>query len=150
MYKVKNVRFIKSSLLFSLILGLSSCFGLFDSGSDEIIGKYKVVWIDLKENQIICEESQSNSSSCIQIIPEYVFAVGHNSNFIIAKQHPTSGFENGYKIDTSITNYYLINIKITDNRRKVMGPLSEDEFSQTRKMLGIDFIEFDMIYPESY
>jgi hypothetical protein len=41
-------------LAFTVIL-LTSCFGLFVSSSDRIIGKYIVLWIDLPQNQTISE-----------------------------------------------------------------------------------------------
>jgi len=131
-------------------LTLSSCY-LFDSGSDKIIGNYKVLWIDIFSNQIICEADKENSTSCSQLIGEYVFAVGHNSNFIVAKQHPTNGFKNGYEVDTSVTNYFVIDIngKITKSGDKVIGPLSKKEFDKTVSELNIETIKFDQSYPEN-
>ena len=135
-----------------LLLGLTlnSCY-LFDSGSDKIIGNYKVLWIDIFSNQIICETDEKNATSCSQLIDEYVFAIGHNSSFIIAKQHPTNGFKNGYEVDTTITNYFIIDIngKITKNRNKVIGPLSKKEFEEIVAELNIENIKFDQNYPEN-
>jgi hypothetical protein len=125
---------------------LTSCFGLFDSGSSTIYGNYEVMWIDLHEQQFICESSESQSSGCIVLVSEYVFSVGHNDNFIIAKQHPTSGFENGFKIDTTVTNYFIIEINKSSN--KVIGPLTQAKFTAIRKELKIENIKFDMNYPE--
>jgi hypothetical protein len=78
---------------------MNTCFGLIDSSSDTIMGRYKVLWIGLQEQQFICEESEEYSTSCFALDPEYVFAVGHDDDFIIGKQHPTSGFENGFKVN---------------------------------------------------
>ena len=99
----------KTKWIISLIISFSmtSCFGLFDSGTKTIKGKFKLVWIDLQETQGIVE-SYDNSGSGSQIVPEYVFSVGHNDDFIIAKQHPTSGFDKGYEIDTTILNYFIV------------------------------------------
>jgi hypothetical protein len=143
--------FIKAIFL-SLTLFQTSCFGLFDSGSDRITGKYIVLWIDLQENQGISEEVELNSSSSIGLVPEYVFAVGHDNDFIIAKQHPTSGFENGFEIDTTITNYYVIdmNRKILKTGEKVFGPLSLAQFDSIRPELKIQNIKFDKNYPNSF
>lgn len=93
-----------------------------------------------------------NSSSSIGLVPEYVFSVGHDDDFIIAKQHPTSGFENGFEIDTTITNYFVIdmNRKIFRTREKVFGPLSIEQFDSLRSELKIENIKFDMNYPNSY
>lgn len=128
---------------------LMSCFGMFDSSSDKIIGSYKVLWIDLKENQFICEESEQSSTSCFALIPEYVFAVGHDENFIIAKQHPTSGFESGYKIDCSVTNYFIINMKKQNGEEdRVIGQLTKAQFDRIREDLAIEEIEFDLTYQD--
>jgi len=134
------------ALLFISVL-LTGCFGLFDSGSKRITGKYIVVWIDLPRNQGIGEEIEGSPGSSIGLVPEYVFAVGHNEDYIIAKQHPTSGFENGFEIDTTITNYYLIDIN--EQKDKVIGPLTKSKFDSTRIALKIRNIEFDMIFKEN-
>lgn len=141
---------IKHSLLLLTSLLVTSCFGLFDNNSDRIIGKYIVLWIDLPQNQFISEERELNSSSSMVLIEEYVFAVGHNNDFIIAKQHPTSGFKNGFEINTKITNYFIIdmNRKILKKGEKVFGPLTEIKFNELRQELKIENIEFDMNYPE--
>ena len=117
MLKTKNL------ILILGILNLNSCF-IFDSDSDIIIGKYEVLWIDSPNTRAVCEKYSSTGSTVL--IPEYVFAVGHNSEFIIAKQHPTNGFENGNEIDKSKTNYYIVDIR---NKSKVFGPLSKSDFS---------------------
>ncbi|PXY02710.1 hypothetical protein DF185_01040 [Marinifilum breve] len=142
---VKNVF---ASFLIAILL--SGCFGLFDSGSDRIKGRYIVLWIDSPKNQTISKEDQLHSSGSSMIIDEYVFAVGHNDEYIIAKQHPTSGFQGGYEADTTITNFYIIqmNQKTKFERDTVWGPLNESDFKKERSKLGIEAIEFDMIYPD--
>jgi hypothetical protein len=137
-------------IFLSLMLFLTGCFGLGDSGSDRIIGKYIVLWIDFPENQIISEQVEMNSAGSIQVIQEYVFAVGHNDDYIIAKQHPTSGFEGGYEINTKITNYFILdmNRKVSTVGENVFGPLNQNEFDSLRKTLKIENIEFDQKYPE--
>jgi len=135
-------------ITFGLItLILSGCFGLFDSGTKRITGKYIVVWIDLPRSQGIAEEIEENSGSSIGLVPEYVFAVGHNKNYIIAKQHPTSGFENGFVIDTTITNYFIVDMNA--QKDKVIGPMMKLKFDSTRIDLKIQNIEFDMIFNEN-
>ena len=134
-----------------ILILCSGCFGLFDSGSKTICGKYKLVWIDFQEDQGIIEEFE-NSGSGETIVPEYVFSVGHNENFIIAKQHPTSGFDTGHIIDTSIINYFIIdmNKKVLLSHDKVLGPLTKNEFDSLRIELNISNIKFDINYPEIY
>ena len=63
-----------------------------------------------------------------------------------AKQHPTSGFENGYKIDTTKTNYFIIDIR---NESKVIGPMNIADFDKRLSELKISGIEFDQTYPEN-
>lgn len=129
---------------------LTGCPGFNDSSSNSITGKFIVVWIDSPANQKISEQLELNSQSSTQLIPEYVFAVGHDNDFIIAKQHPTSGFKAGFDVDATITNYYIIdmNSKIFIEDERVKGPLTKNEFDSLRKILEIDRIRFDMLYPD--
>ena len=135
----KMKRYSLKILTLLILASLTGCFGLFDSHSDTIIGKYIILWIDVQETQTISEQSEINSSSSSQIILEYVFAVGHNNEFIIAKQHPTSGFDGGFEIDTSITNYYVIDInrKILKKGNKYFGPLKKMKFDSLRLKLNL-------------
>ena len=142
-----NYRFIFLILLATVLI---SCFGLFDHGSDKIVGKYIVLWIDLQECQSISEQSEIDSPNSTTVIPEYVFAVGHNEDFIIAKQHPTNGFNGGYKVDTKTTNYYIIdmNRKILKTGKNVFGPLDINKFDSIRTVLKINKMEFNQVYPD--
>jgi Protein of unknown function (DUF3997) len=144
-----TMKYIKKALLASALL-LTGCFGLWDSGSDRITGKYIVLWIDVLENQGISEQFEMHSQGSSQVVPAYVFAVGHNDDYIIAKQHPTSGFDGGYKIETQITNYYIVdmNKKVLTKGEKVFGPLTQNQFDSLRTALKIDNIEFDQKYPD--
>lgn len=136
------------SLSVILIFLLTSCFGLFDSGSDKIVGNYEVMWVDVLEQRAICEKSENSSSSWEVLVTEYVFSAGHDNNFIIAKQHPLVDRKPGeeFKIDTTVTNYFIIDMRKTTG--KVIGPLTLEEFIKQRKELNIERIEFDMNYPE--
>jgi hypothetical protein len=142
---------LQAIILFLSTLFFSSCFGLFDSGSDTIIGDYKTIWIDLHANQSISKEIELNSGSYYQVIGEYVFSVGHNDDYIIAKQHPTNGFENGFQVNTKITNYFIIELKSSklNHEERVFGPLDKNNFNELRKKLKIENIEFDLNYTEN-
>ena len=142
-----NYRFI---FLIFLSIGLTSCFGLFDHGSDKIVGRYIVLWIDLQENQTISEQDEIDSPNSSTVIPEYVFAVGHNQDFIIAKQKPNNGFDGGYEVDTKTTNYYIVDVnrKILKTGKNVFGPLDINKFDSIRTVLRINEIDFDQIYPD--
>ena len=125
--------------LFSSIF-LSSC--LFDSDSDKIIGDYKTVWIDIPQTRSI---SINNGE---QIIPAYVSEIGHNSNFIIAKQQPIKQ-GNIVTVHTDTTNYYIITVSNNSFQDKpVYGPLTKKSFDSLRQELKIENIKFDMFYPE--
>lgn len=91
--KVKILIIIFSSIFFS------SC--LFDSDSDKITGDYETVWIDIPQTRSINKGEE--------IVPAYVSEIGHNSNFIIAKQHPIKQ-GNIVIVHTDTTNYYIITV----------------------------------------
>ena len=133
-------------LLFLTVSFLTGC--LFDSKSDRIIGKYMVLWIDLPQNQMLAKEDELHSSSSSKIIKPYVFAVGHNPHYIIAKQHPTSGFEGGYKIHAVTTNYYIIDIH--NDKDKIFGPLTLQQFDSLRTKLKIERLSFDKTYLDNF
>ncbi len=123
--------------LFSAIL-FSSC--LFDSDSDKIIGDYETVWIDIPQTRSINKGEQ--------IVPAYVSEIGHNSNFIIAKQQPIKQ-GNIVTVHTDTTNYYIITVSTNSFQDKpVYGPLSKNSFDSLRQQLKIENIKFDMYYPE--
>jgi hypothetical protein len=145
---------IKLTILIST-LSLVGCFAWFDSGSDRITGKFKVLWIDLPVKQHIAEESELHSSNSSEFVPPYVFAVGHDERYIIAKQHPLiEEKRNRYEIDTSITNYYVISIDRLSSMVAMIstleGPMTKSEFDNYREKLEITSIEFDMLYPENF
>ena len=129
---------------FILAIFLIPGCGLFDSSSDRIAGRYIVLWIDLPRNQTISKEDKLHSSGSSTLIGPYVFAVGHNEHYIIAKQHPTNGFEGGYKISVETTNYYIINtFKDIDT---VFGPLTLSQFDSLRIRFKIQNLPFDKTY----
>ena len=117
---------------------LSSC--LFDSDSDKIIGDYETVWIDIPQSRSINKGEE--------IVPAYLSEIGHNSNFIIAKQQPIKQ-GNIVTVHTDTTNYYIITVSNNSFQDKpVYGPLSKNSFDSLRKNLKIENIKFDMFYPE--
>ncbi len=137
----------KSFYLIILFVFNISCFGLFDSGEDHIVGKFYTVWIDEYSNRTIGFNNSETSS--VTVIPEYIFSVGHNSNYIIAKQHPKPERFSS-TVNTKITNYYIIDIKNSDEFvQKIYGPFDENKFNIKLKELKADKIEFDLNYPEN-
>ena len=117
---------------------LASC--LFDSDKDKIIGDYETIWIDIPQTRGINKGEE--------IVPAYVSEIGHNSNFIIAKQHPIKQ-GNIVSVNTDTTNYYIIEVSYNSFQDKpVYGPLSRLSFDSLRHKLNIENIVFDMFYPE--
>jgi len=141
------VKFKIYSVLITTIF-LNSCFGLWDSSSDTIIGPYNVGWIDVISSRSINLAETNGGYGGAEMVPAYVYAVGHTEKFIIAKQHPLSK-DSGDKVDIKITNYFIIDIsKKNYNQEGVYGPLSKKEFNDLCRKLNINLIKFDLTYPE--
>lgn len=78
------------------------------------------------------------------IVPETVFAVGYNKNYIIAKSHPKDIKKN---IDKNITHYYIINIHKQDQKQS--PNLTAKEFENERNRLNISKeLDFNIIFEE--
>jgi hypothetical protein len=124
--------------LFILIL-IPSC-GLFESTSDTIVGKFNVSFVDNVTWRSICLDNGI-------LVEPYVFAVGHNEKFIIAKQHPCA--RNEFKVNTSVTKYFIIDISKVDFKGNgIYSSLDKPEFDSLSVSLKIGPITFDMNYPE--
>ena len=131
------------TLGFIALLILGSC--LRNPGeSDPIIGNYYVEWHDLVSNRSIVEKSSINSSSSYPVSSGYVYAVGHNEDFIIAKTHP-------YIRDFSVTKYVIIDLKKREQNPKkgVYKYFDKGEFDEKAKAFGISELTFDQLYPEN-
>lgn len=143
MFKCKIYTALLTATLF-----FSSC--LFDSSSDRIIGRYNVTWIDVPSSRTICmDDNNDDDGGGIQLIPAYVYAVGHTKRFIIAKNHPVVNERDG-SVNTKKTNYFIIDLS-KDNYVKsegIYGPLNEKEFGTLLQRLNVGQIDFDMSYPE--
>lgn len=88
-----------------------------------------------------------NLSKHEELVPAYVFAVGHDAKFIFAKQHPVvpNAFE---KIDTAITNYYIIERTKNEFQDKLKyGPLTRMGFDSLCSRLKIRNTDFDLTFP---
>lgn len=133
------LKFIKGLFSAVFLLSLTGCFGLFDSGSDTVVDDYEVIWIDVHESRSLNKGEE--------LVPEYVFAVGHNKRFIYAKQHPLLR-NSPDKIDTTVTNYYIIErTKNGFQDKPKYGPLTKKSFDSLCLKFGIKSLDFDMNYP---
>jgi hypothetical protein len=142
-HMTKTLRITKIILTLIGILTLNSCWN--NPGESElIIGNYFVEWNDLVANRAIVEKTEKDSPYSSGIISDYVFAVGNNSDFIIAKQHP-------YLNELTVTKYFIIDIKKRESGKNnsVIGPLEKEEFDKKRIELNISELRFDQNYPEN-
>jgi hypothetical protein len=125
-------------LIAANMLLTNSCAWLDASEHVKILDDYEVGWNDTESNRAITKPI-AGCDGCHQIlISNYVYAVGHNRNYIIAKQSAN---------DTQ-TNYYIIDIVANkkNSQSGILGPLTENDFSMNKKKLNIESIEFDMNY----
>ena len=121
------------------LLLTTGCFNLYDGGSDLIVDDYEITWIDLHESRALYKHEE--------LVQPYVFAVGHNSKFIFAKQHPLLP-GSSVKISKSIINYFIIERAKNDLQDKpVYGPLTKGQFENKCTELSIINPEFDVTYP---
>jgi len=115
-----------------LVFGMIACAGCDVFIDQDLAGGYRVLAIDTVEMSMI---TGSRDSDVKGGVGPMVFAYGWNQNFIIAKQHPNESFN----VDTNITNWFIIEVA----SREVHGPLTEKEYVELRKELGVpDAITF--------
>ena len=121
----------------------TSCAWLDDSFHEKIIDDYEIGWNDLVRNQNISKPIEGCSGCYSTIVDGYVYAVGHNKNFIIAKQH-AGGNKN-------VSHYYIIDIKQNKGkyREGVTGPVDKVAFDSLCNRLNILNISFDKNYAEN-
>jgi len=122
-----------------LLLSFQTSCGLFESTSDVIVGHFNVSFVDDVTWRSICYDNGT-------IVEPYVYAVGHNDKFIVAKQHPCE--RNEFKVNTSVTKYFIIEISKVDFKNGVYGPLEKNQFDSLSLSLNIGEIVFNMNYPE--
>lgn len=129
--------------LLILLSMLASCAWYDKSEHTKIIGNYEIGWNDLVRNRCITKPIQKCDGCFDVIIENYVYAVGHNADFIISKQHPGT--------DTVSTNYFIIDIKANEKESKagIYGPLNLNEFYSLSEELKLSGLSFDLNYPEN-
>lgn len=136
---VKLRTFIAATLIG---LTIYSCAWLDQREHQQIIEGYEVGWNDLETNRCISKPI-AGCDGCYDIVIEsYVYSVGHNDHFIIAKQHPN--------LDSTITHYFVVDIiKNKENNKKgIYGPLDKDKFEGLLNQLKISTMNFDIHFPE--
>lgn len=108
------------------------------------MGEYMVGWNDLVQNRSITKPIKDCSGCFSVLVSSYVYAVGHNDSFIVARQH--------FGADTTKTYYYIIDIKKNEDQTGTKGVhefSDKQSFDSFRKRMKILHIPFDMNYPEN-
>jgi hypothetical protein len=125
-----------------LLLILESCY--FGAGlvEREITDDYFLFANNTLDEMSIWYHAEQYSNRLI--VPETVFAVGENGDFIIAKSHPKTT-DNG--INKSVTYYHIIEV---DKKHTEQSPnLTLEQFERERKKLNIpNDLDFDLVYEE--
>ena len=136
-------------LLLCFAAMITGCFGLFDSGGDHIAGPYSTGWIDVHSSRYI--EKQDKDGYLLEVVPAYIYAVGHNERFIVAKQHPLQGEFPKERINVAQTNYFVIDLKLQPDQGEegVYGPMDSSQFETLSRKLEVGKIVFDLTYPEN-
>lgn len=119
-------------LVFSLLIG---CQGV--AIKEKIEGNYYLIATDAEEDLSLTYHEAADENNYGTIINATVFAIGHNNEYIIAKQHPRN-FPN--PPDKSITNFFILPIKKKfdwKTNNDLLGPLTLEQFNEKRKELNI-------------
>lgn len=130
------------------VLMLAQGCSLFNNEFEHLTGRYNVGYANRKEYRVICESLlEPDDIGGLIVVPAYVAAVGNNSDYIIAKQHPIPGDDHEGQPDVSITNYYVIDVNRRHSENAVLGPYTLTQFDSVRAAFGITSMRFDKIYP---
>tara|TARA_R110000751_G_C13674737_1_gene470678 strand:+ start:139 stop:546 length:408 start_codon:yes stop_codon:yes gene_type:complete len=133
---------LKKILGITLLLILQSCY--FGAGlvEKEITDDYFLFANNTLDEMSIWFHAEKYSNRLI--VPETVFALGENGDFIIAKSHPKN-LESG--INKNVTYYHIIEV---DKKSTEQSPnLTLEQFENKRKKLNItNDLDFDIVYEE--
>jgi hypothetical protein len=125
-----------------IILLNSGCTWFEQSEHKQIIEDYEIGWNDLVQNRNISKPQKKHLGYYDVLVESYVFAVGYNDSFIIAK-HCHFG-------DTA-TYYAIIDIKKNEKYGGKKGAyqfLNNEAFNGLLKRLNIKHISFSINYPK--
>jgi hypothetical protein len=135
-----------TAVLFLFIL--SGC-SLFNNEFEVITGRYNIGYTNRPAYRVICENYTAEGDiGGIIVVDPYVFAIGHNEEFIIAKQHPIPGDDHEGEPDAGITNYYAIDINRKFHKDGVIGPLNAAQFDSVRAAWSISAMQFDRAFAD--
>ena len=106
-----------------------------------IIGEFQTGAIDGVESRGVWFENAN-------VVLPTIFAIGHNNDYIIAKQHPCGLMDS---IHRSVTNYFIIPVHIKDKywiEKEVIGPLTKEAFEQKSRELHLEQVGFNKVFKE--
>jgi hypothetical protein len=116
-------------MMFILLAFIIACGGIGFAYQKKLSGKYCLQATDTLEQMHLCV-LMPNGDCEGDLVPQTVYAVGWDEQFIIAKQHP-SAF--GRPIDRTVTYFYIV--RVSDG--KVSDRLDERSFNVERSKLGV-------------
>lgn len=108
---------MRACVVLSLLAVLGGC-GLLDSGVVWRDGPVALTWIDIPAEVTLSYDRGDGAWDVL--VDQQVFAVGADSRYVVAKQHPAG--------DASVTSYFVL-YRHKGKRGKVVGPMSAIEFS---------------------
>tara|TARA_R110000868_G_scaffold252561_3_gene509262 strand:- start:786 stop:1211 length:426 start_codon:yes stop_codon:yes gene_type:complete len=136
------MKYLKIVLTVGIIITLFSC-GFGESEEEKLINGYYIGWHDLEANRNIYIKDSSNPHIGQVIISGYVYSVGFDNRFILAKSLPNAenkDFKTYYILDTD-GNF---NTNLDNNNLQRFFDL--DKFNDALIKKGLDKIKFDKNY----
>jgi len=111
---------------------------------EKVIGNYYLIAADLPEDMCLTYHSAEDNSNYSTIVRATIFAVWHNKEYIIVKQHPRINLD---PPNLEKTNFFILPIKEKmnyNNFNGLIGPIDQNTFDDTCKKLKIPpNIEFE-------
>ena len=118
--------------IFVVLLSFVSCDKL---DVTHVAGPYYLVVMDMDEDRSLSYKVEEGLYA--GGVPPMVYAIWHNDDFIIAKQHP---WDRDWEPAKNITKYYIIPLKNPVSKfpdENFIGPLDKGEFIKKVKELKI-------------
>ena len=135
---------MRTTIIFIFIaFFLTRCGYLIDRQEEIITGNYISYFNEAPTCRAIAKPTGSNYA---YVITGYIFAIGHEKEYIIAKRNPNPNCD--FKVDTSKTEYFILQVDTLKSiEKKQYGPLDSHSFDSIRQQLNIQNIKFDLVYP---
>ncbi len=129
-------------LSIGLLIILFSC-GLGESEEEVLINGYYIGWYDTEANRNIYIKDTLNPNFGQVIISGYVYSVGFDNRYILAKSLPSAG-------NTDFKTYYILDTEgeynTSDDNNNLQTFFKEDKFNAEIIKRGLDKVEFSKNY----